>query len=148
MGETGRRGAGFPLSYLMRDRGGGGPVERPEEVQTLDECLLIVPRAVFSNLKFDEKVFDGWHCYGADYCLSARELGLRSYVIPGSCSHSCIRANLADLPKYLKRLYTKHRKNCKHIYTCPGKPLPCQWGIVLDTWRIRARKDKQFARTK
>ena len=46
------------------------PVEAPVGVQTLDECLLIVPRPVFVGLQFDNEVFDGWDCYGADYCLS------------------------------------------------------------------------------
>ena len=95
-------------------------VEKPEEVQTLDECLLIVPRPVFSKLEFDEKVFDGWHCYGADYCLSVRQLGLRAYVIPTFSSHSCLRRNMEDLLKYQQRLYIKHKVNFKHIYTWMG----------------------------
>lgn len=106
--------------------GGRKPVQKPEEVQTLDECLSIVPRSVFDKLEFDEKVFNGWDCYGADYCLSVRQLGLRAYVIPGFCYHSCLRAGyhtweFKDLLKFHKRLYIKHRKNYKHIYTWTGE---------------------------
>ena len=105
---------------------GVGPVEKQEEVQTLDECLLIVPKAVFTKLQFDEKVFDGWHCYGADYCLCLTQLGLKAYVIPATCSHSCLRASyqtweFKDILIYHKRLYKKHRDNFKNIYTTPGE---------------------------
>jgi len=57
-------------------------VQEPEEVQTLDELLLIIPKVAFEKLKFDEKTFNGWHCYGADYCLCARQMGLNVFVIP------------------------------------------------------------------
>ena len=99
------------------------PVDRPETVQTLDECLLIVLRSVFAELKFDSKTFDGWDCYGADYCLSTAEMGLKSYVIPLPCTHSCSRGSgyrfweFRDLLKYQKRLYRKHRRSYKTIYT-------------------------------
>lgn len=101
------------------------PVQKPEEVQTLDECLLIVPRSVFDKLKFDEKVFDGWDCYGVDYCLCVTQLGLRAYVIPGFCSHSCLRAGyhtweFKDLLKFQRRVYIKHNSNYKIIYTWMG----------------------------
>lgn len=100
-------------------------VQKPEKVQTLDECLLIVPRSVFDKLKFDEKVFDGWDCYGADYCLSVRQLGLKAYVVPAPCSHSCLRAGhqiweFKELLKFQKRLYLKHKSNYKIIYTWMG----------------------------
>jgi hypothetical protein len=104
---------------------GMGYVQRTEEVQTLDECLLIVPRAVFEKLKFDEKTFDGWDCYGADYCLSATQLGLKAYVIPMNCNHCCLRSSyepwkFKDLLKYQKRLYEKHKRNYRRIYTWIG----------------------------
>jgi len=103
-----------------------GLAEKPEEVQTLDECLLIVPRSVFAGIQFDEKVFDGWDCYGADYCLSVSRLGLKAYVIPIPCSHSCVRFDnrlweYRELLKFQKRLYSKHKKNYKPIYTGFGE---------------------------
>jgi len=103
-----------------------GSVEKAEEVQTLDECLLIVPETVFRKLRFDEKVFDGWDCYGADYCLSIEQLGLKAYVIPAPCSHSCLRARsqiweFKNLIKYQRRLYRKHKSNYKRIFTWMGE---------------------------
>ena len=107
--------------------GGNKRVQRPEEVQTLDECLLIIPRSVFAKLQFDAEVFDGWDCYGADYCLSVKQLGLKAYVIPASCSHSCARRKgyqpweFKELFKFQKKLYIKHRKNYKLIDTWMGE---------------------------
>ena len=97
------------------------PVQEAEEVQTIDEGVLIVPSAVFANTRFDEKVFDGWHCYGADYCLSIRQLGLKAYVIPALAYHRSLGTNLDELLKYQKRLYKKHRKTYRRIYTTPGE---------------------------
>ena len=102
-----------------------GCAEKPVEVQTLDECLLIIPRPVFRKLQFDEKLFDGWDCYGTDYCLSAKELGYKAYVIPISCSHSCLRGSydlweFKSLHKYQKITYKKHKKKYKIIYTFLG----------------------------
>lgn len=97
------------------------PVQYPEEVQTLDECLLIVPKLVFSKMKFDEKTFDGWHCHGADYCLRVRQMGLKAYVIPAFVYHRSLRKNVKALLEYQKRLYNKHRGSYKHIFTTSGE---------------------------
>jgi SAM-dependent methyltransferase len=96
------------------------PVEKPTEVQTLDECLLIVPRSVFDKLQFDSKTFDDWHCYGADYCLSVKQNGLKSYVIPAFIYHRSLLTNVRNILRYQKRLFNKHRRNYKHIYTTCG----------------------------
>jgi SAM-dependent methyltransferase len=96
------------------------PVEKPEKVQTLDECLLIVPRSVFNKLQFDSKTFDDWHCYGADYCLSVREMGLNSYVIPAFIYHRSLLINMENLCRYQKRLFNNYKSNYKHIYTTCG----------------------------
>lgn len=115
-----------------------GYVQAPEEVQTVDECLLLVPRPVFDKLKFDETTFDGWDCYGADYCLCAKGLGLKVYVVPAPCNHCCSRAILPrwgfkDLLKYQRRLYSKHRHTYKTIYTWMG-PVS---RLHLRTWWLK-----------
>jgi len=61
---------------------GNTKVTGPTLVQTLDECMFIVPREIFDKLKFDESTIDGWHLYCVDYCLSAKKVGIDSYVIP------------------------------------------------------------------
>ena len=116
----------FSISVPERPHGeDSGRVHSPEEVQTLDECLLIVPRSVFERQRFDEEVFDGWDCYGADYCLGAKQMGLKVYVIPLPCSHCCSRASYSiwqfkGLSKYQERLYRKHKGNFRRIYTWMG----------------------------
>ena len=45
-------------------------IDKPVKVQTLDECLVIVPAPVFNEMQFDENVCDNWHLYAVDYSLS------------------------------------------------------------------------------
>lgn len=59
----------------------------PLKVQTLDECLLIIPRSIFNNIQFDEKTCDDWHLYGVDYSLTVLERGFNAYVIPLGIHH-------------------------------------------------------------
>jgi len=61
---------------------GYASITEPVLVQTLDECMFIVPKEVFEKLKFDESTITGWHLYCVDYCLSAKKIGVDSYVIP------------------------------------------------------------------
>ncbi|MEN6553018.1 MAG: glycosyltransferase, partial [Methanobacterium sp.] len=51
-----------------------GPIQikEPKKVQTLDECLIIIPKKVFEEIQFDEDVCDNWHLYATDYCLTAQ----------------------------------------------------------------------------
>lgn len=98
----------------------GKPSSVSTVVNTLDECVLIVPRKVFEVLRFDDKYFTGWHCYGCDYCLSVQEIGLQVYVIPAFVYHRSIAANSKDLLKYQTRLYLKHRKLFPKISTTTG----------------------------
>ncbi len=46
-------------------------IKVPTKAFTLDECLIACHRNCFNTIKFDEKVCDGWHLYGADLCLCA-----------------------------------------------------------------------------
>ena len=52
-----------------------GPIHiyEVESAQTLDEVLLIIPKEVFDNFKFDAKTCYHWHLYGADYCLQLKK---------------------------------------------------------------------------
>jgi len=122
-------------------------VRVPEEVETLDECLLLIPRPVFDKLKFDETTFDAWHCYAADYCLSAKNLGSKAFVIPAPCNHLCARATLRiwefkDLLKYQKRLYSKHSHNYQTICTWMGdinRPNLRIWSLLVFLAPLRYR---------
>jgi hypothetical protein len=56
----------------------------PAPVSTLDELLLIVPRD--TPLRFDPEL--GFHLYGADLCLQAREHGLAVVALGAPCRHN------------------------------------------------------------
>jgi GT2 family glycosyltransferase len=136
----------------------GNPVRQPERVQTLDEIVLLVPRGCFQG--FDQETFDGWHCYGADYCLTMLEQGRGVYVVPGYVIHGRkvdaptgqegIRQfvkTLRAVRPYLKKLYGKHGRYHQHIYTTTngmgryGVPLPLLWStrvfsLALGAYRV------------
>jgi len=114
----------------------------PEKVQTLDECVLIVLRRVFDIQKFDAQTFDGWDCYGSDYCLAVAEIGLKAYVLPGLTSHCNLRANypihqFKGLLKYQKKLYRKYHAQYDIIHTWMGglNPKYLRWS----TWLARLK---------
>ncbi len=52
---------------------------------SLDECLMVINKK--NDIYFDEKVFDGWHLYAADYCMECREKGLRIFIPAGEFAH-------------------------------------------------------------
>lgn len=113
----------------------GNAIEKPEIVQTLDCCVLIVPGAVFEKIQFDEVVCNNWHLYGEDYCLQAKSANLNTYVLPLSIYHAsqgAVRNTRADIvlslgalpPEYyrtLKALIGKYRGKYKYIYTTNGE---------------------------
>lgn len=114
----------------------GNPIEKPEIVQTLDECLIIVPKHVFNLLKFDDAVCDNWHLYAVDYCLSCREYGHDVYVIPLQIYHRStspwhnaskikILISLGPLPgeyyRTLRRVIEKHKVHYRYVYTTNGE---------------------------
>ena len=109
MGVIGPDFEGRTRGYISdRGRKLGEKETTAAEVQTMDELLLIIPRKVFATLKFDEKTFDGWHLYGADYCLAAARQGLKAYVIPAFAYHRSLATNRTDLNKYKQRLFSKY----------------------------------------
>ena len=94
VGVAGRKIDGGPLVTSITD---GQNAERPhaypfksscEEVLACDECLIAVSREVFDRVRgFNEKDFDGWHFYGVDFCLRAKEMGISSCVVPSKLWH-------------------------------------------------------------
>ena len=91
----------------------------PVEVQTLDEQMLIIPRNIFENLKFDEKTCNGWHLYGVDYSLCVQKLGLKAYVIPLPVWHHSTGSLNESYYVTLNKMFIKHRKY-EYIYATCG----------------------------
>jgi len=115
-------------------------ITTPKEVQTLDECLIIIPKSIFNLLKFDEKVCNDWHLYAVDYCLSIKNLGYHVFVLPMYAYHlssglppkSKLRkmVDLGPLPKSyyktLRKVAKKHKSHFRKIYTTCGN-----WNTLL-----------------
>lgn len=106
-------------------------IQKPEQVQTLDECLVIVPKSTFDVLGFDEKTCNGWHLYAVDYCLSAKEKGFGVYVLPVNLYHLSSAISKKKFPsligplpdeyyEVLDKVIKKHRNKFKRIYTTCG----------------------------
>jgi hypothetical protein len=118
-------------------------ITEPAKVQTVDECLFIVPRPVFENLKFDESACDDWHLYATDYCLSAQKLGFDAFVIPASLHHGSKGASFSG--RYyaaLKKLLRKHGSDYKLICAPygrwrPGLPLIFQRAALFARLGLR-----------
>jgi hypothetical protein len=72
---------------MLRD----GP-ELPARVTTLDELLLVVRRD--TPLRFDPAL--GFHLYGADICLQAREQGLAVVALAAPCHHNSRSVGLPE----------------------------------------------------
>jgi GT2 family glycosyltransferase len=103
----------------------------PIRTQTLDECLVIIPRSVFKAIQFDERTCDDWHLYSVDYCLSLANLELNVYVIPMYVYHQSIGVETTNIwqeimhlgpysegyYQTLKKLIAKHGSHHKIIYT-------------------------------
>ena len=99
---------------------GNCQINSPIKVQTLDECLVIIPKSIFKLLKFDKKVCNDWHLYAADYCLSVENIDFNAYIIPMYLYHLS-EGSLSD--KYYstaEKLIKKHGTNNKWICTTMG----------------------------
>jgi len=100
---------------------GNYPISKPQKVQTLDECLFIIPQKVFKEHQFDELTCDNWHLYAVDYCLTILADNLDVYVIPEYCYHHSTGYAFGDeYYSTLKKIINKHKENYNWIYTTNG----------------------------
>ena len=121
-GKKGERGVMTVIKHGDPPRWAGSiTIKKPEEVQTLDECLTIVPKSVFDVLQFDEEVCADWHLYAVDYCLSVKRLGFDAYVIPMFVYHRSPGYSFSEIYYLtLDKVLKKHKKHYKRIYTTMG----------------------------
>ncbi len=93
----------------------------PVPVQTLDGCLMIVPKAVFLEQGFDEATCEGWYLFVADYCLDLARRGLNIYVLPQEIYHESLGPSDPSVYEQTRtRLLSKHHDHVKSIYTTVG----------------------------
>lgn len=114
---------GYPPKFA-----GTVQVKEPKRVQTLDECLFIIPKEIFNKIRFDEITCDNWHLYATDYCLSVQNEGYDVFVIPMGGYHASPGYSFTPEGYYstLKKLIKKHKANYKWIYTTTGS-----WNTIL-----------------
>ncbi|MEL7669953.1 glycosyltransferase [Methanobacterium sp.] len=99
--------------------GWGNPIKRSEIVQTLDECLIIIPMYIFEKFKFDEITCPKWDLYVVEYCLNIKSKGLKSYVMPLAVYHKSTGAISKNYFCTLNKVLKKH-SYLKQIYTTCG----------------------------
>lgn len=104
----------------------GEPFATPQEVQTLDECLLIYRRQANDHVYFDEDL-TGWHAYGVEACCAAIRAGARNYVLPIPIWHDSKSTNLAGLEDAHLYVWQKHGEALRRIVTTCGN-LPDDYG--------------------
>ena len=123
-GVAGKSAVGLPASVYH-----GSPpfsvsptsLKRPVAVQTLDGCLMIVSRNIFSQVQFDEKTCDSWYFYVANFCLDLARLGYKIYVLPQKIYHeSTGPVNRDVFEKTRQAMIRKHRNHTAKIYTTMG----------------------------
>jgi len=119
-------------------------INGPRKVQTVDECLAIIPRSLFNKVQFDEKACFDWHLYVVDYCLTVKTFGYATYVLPLPGYHRSTGAYLSD--NYyltLKNVISKHKSKQKKIHTTvhvwkTGSPIRVQ--IFLKSINLKINK--------
>jgi hypothetical protein len=95
--------------------------KRPVRVQTLDGCLMIVPKNIFLKQGFDEEICNGWYLYIANYCLDLHRRRLKAYVLPHGIYHESMGpADPAVYESAKENLLKKHRNDFKTVYTTIG----------------------------
>lgn len=96
-------------------------LSQPQKAFTLDECLIACHRSCVNELRFDERVCDGWHLYGADLCLQAQALyRLEVYAVPIDCWHKSNGNADESYFECQERLGKKYRKYYKIVNTTNG----------------------------
>ncbi len=86
----------------------GTKIEEPVVARVFDEIMLIIPKKVWQEIKFDEKNFDHWHMYVVDYCLNVERHQLKSYVLPLFVYHRSLRKTVKSMEKYKRHIYYKY----------------------------------------
>jgi hypothetical protein len=113
-GET-QDGRGWGHLYSSGLNVIGEPFKQPVPIQTLDEIVLILRKS--SRLHFDDHL-PHFHLYGADICLRAAKIGMKSYAISAFCIHNThqplvLPEEFYECSRHIKRVW----KDCLPIQT-------------------------------
>lgn len=90
----------------------------PESVQTVDEQLMIVPRAWFRELRFDPTACPAWDLYGVEFALSSAKRRRDVVVLPLPVRHASWGKLRRSYFESLVTLQNKHREVVVLPTTC------------------------------
>jgi hypothetical protein len=71
----------------------GERIDRPVDVDAIDEVLFIVPRRVFDRERLSEAPRFAWHAYAVEYGLRLRQNGLRVCAVDVPLTHNSLSIN-------------------------------------------------------
>jgi hypothetical protein len=147
MGVFGIQGSGREVGHLfcteyMREL--GQPFEEPPEVRSLDEVLLVLRKS--SGVRLDERL-PGYHLYGTDLCLTARQRGLKCYALSAFCVHNTNGYNLLPFDFWKAYLYLrrKWRAELPIVTSCTKITFWC-WPMLR--WNLARSRDLLLKRHK
>ncbi len=89
-------------------------------VETVDECLIILPRTTWENHRFNEDVCDGWHFYGVEQSLFALANNRNVYVFDADVNHLSSRGSIDNSYFRALRRIMKAFKQFDYISTTVG----------------------------
>ncbi|MGA2522370.1 MAG: glycosyltransferase, partial [Acidimicrobiales bacterium] len=85
----------------------------PADVDGLDELLMVVPRD--TALRVDPEL--GWHLYGTDLALQARQRGLRVVVLDAPCHHNSLTGRVPSHYRHSERVMARKWQKMLPIHT-------------------------------
>lgn len=93
-------------------------LEEPVLVNSLDECLFVIPRQILNDYPFDNDTCDHWHLYAVDYCYQMLQVGKDVVVLPLDAYHASYGDFMNDGYYYtLKKVAKKYQSKTKKIDT-------------------------------
>lgn len=83
-------------------------IKEPIEVETIDECVIVMRKKDFDKIKFDEEVCDDWHLYGVDLSYSVKSREGKVFCIPVPICHLSTGNTNISFYRNLKKLGKKY----------------------------------------
>lgn len=62
-------------------------IDREKEVNSLDECLFIIPKALLLEYPFDKEICHDWHLYAIEYCYRMKTMNKQVMTLPYQTYH-------------------------------------------------------------
>ncbi len=90
-------------------------------VETVDECIIIMPKSTWESHHFDEEICDGWHFYAVEQCLYALLHGHDVYTFLADVNHLSSRGTVNDTYyRALRKLMAAYSDQVSYISTSVG----------------------------